>query len=41
MESVLTTEGPLPAEKIAKYFLRAPAATIQEILDTLRTIGSA
>jgi hypothetical protein len=41
VESVLTTEGPLPAEKIAKHFLRAPVATIQEILDTLRTLGRA
>ncbi len=41
VENVLTIEGPLPAEKIAKHFLRAPAATVQEILDTLRTLGRA
>ena len=41
VETILTTEGPLPAPQIAKHFLRAPAAAIQEILDTLRTLGRA
>jgi len=41
VETILTTEGPLPAPQIAKHFLRAPVATIQEILDTLVTLGRA
>ncbi len=41
IESTLATQGPLPAEALAKHFLRAPTTTIQEILETLRTLGRA